>query len=133
VNCWLGFSAFYPGFLVDDPEGYSRELQSALRMTDSTVDACSTLAPTSSVRIRSWRKRWLAARSIWIPEVRFSPGRNTRTPACRALNEVLRPSVMVGSGHPPPIPSPEINPQKANRTVRMSGGVPLHEVSYDLV
>src|ERR1700732_401373 len=33
------FFRVYPGFLVDDPDGYSRELQSALRMTDSTVDA----------------------------------------------------------------------------------------------
>src|SRR3981189_3818533 len=33
------FFRVYPGFLVDDPEGYSRELQSALRMTDSTVHA----------------------------------------------------------------------------------------------
>src|SRR3974390_3587775 len=33
------FFRVYPGFLVDDPEGYSRELQSPLRMADSTIDA----------------------------------------------------------------------------------------------
>jgi transcriptional regulator with XRE-family HTH domain len=33
------FFRVFPGFLVDDPEGYSRELQSALRMGDSTVDS----------------------------------------------------------------------------------------------
>src|SRR5215469_17983223 len=33
------FFRVYPGFLVDDPPGYSRELQSELRMADPTVDA----------------------------------------------------------------------------------------------
>jgi transcriptional regulator with XRE-family HTH domain len=33
------FFKVYPGFLVDDPEGYSRELQSELRMEDATVDS----------------------------------------------------------------------------------------------
>ena len=30
------FFRVYPGFLVDDPPGYSRELQSELRMADAT-------------------------------------------------------------------------------------------------
>ncbi len=33
------FFRVYPGFLVDDPAGYSRELQSVLRMEDATVDS----------------------------------------------------------------------------------------------
>jgi len=33
------FFRVYPGFLVDDPAGYSRELQSELRMEDATVDS----------------------------------------------------------------------------------------------
>src|ERR1700747_1290896 len=33
------FFRVYPGFLVEDPEGYTPGVQSALRMTDSTVDA----------------------------------------------------------------------------------------------
>src|ERR1700675_3171478 len=32
------FFRVYPGFLVDDPDGYSRELQSELRVADATVD-----------------------------------------------------------------------------------------------
>ena len=33
------FFRVYPGFLVDDPAGFTRELQSELRMADSTVDS----------------------------------------------------------------------------------------------
>jgi transcriptional regulator with XRE-family HTH domain len=33
------FFRVYPGFLVDDPAGYSRELQSVLRMEDATIDS----------------------------------------------------------------------------------------------
>ena len=33
------FFRVYPGFLVDDPQGFSRQLQSELRMTDATVDS----------------------------------------------------------------------------------------------
>src|ERR1700739_1927730 len=33
------FFRVFPGFLVDDPPGYSRELQSELRMADATVDS----------------------------------------------------------------------------------------------
>ena len=33
------FFRVYPGFLVDDPPGFSRELQSELRMADATVDS----------------------------------------------------------------------------------------------
>lgn len=33
------FFRVYPGFLVDDPAGYSRELQSELRMEDANVDS----------------------------------------------------------------------------------------------
>src|ERR1700740_1509217 len=33
------FFRVYPGFLVDDPQGYSRELQSELRMADATGDS----------------------------------------------------------------------------------------------
>jgi transcriptional regulator with XRE-family HTH domain len=33
------FFRVYPGFLVDDPAGFTRELQSELRMEDATVDS----------------------------------------------------------------------------------------------
>jgi transcriptional regulator with XRE-family HTH domain len=32
------FFRVYPGFLVDDPAGFSRELQSELRIQDATID-----------------------------------------------------------------------------------------------
>ncbi len=33
------FFRVYPGFLVDDPEGFSRQLQSELRTADVTIDS----------------------------------------------------------------------------------------------
>jgi transcriptional regulator with XRE-family HTH domain len=33
------FFRVYPGFLVDDPEGYSTDLQSELRITDAKIDS----------------------------------------------------------------------------------------------
>lgn len=33
------FFRVYPGFLVDDPAGFTRELQSELRTTDTTIDS----------------------------------------------------------------------------------------------
>lgn len=33
------FFRVFPGFLVDDPAGFTRELQSELRMTDTTIDS----------------------------------------------------------------------------------------------
>ena len=33
------FFRIYPGFLVDDPAGFSRELQSELRIQDATIDS----------------------------------------------------------------------------------------------
>ena len=33
------FFRVYPGFLVDDPAGFSRELQSELRIQDATIDS----------------------------------------------------------------------------------------------
>ena len=33
------FFRVYPGFLVDDPAGFTRELQSELRMADNTIDS----------------------------------------------------------------------------------------------
>ena len=33
------FFRVFPGFLVDDPAGFTRELQSELRTTDSTIDS----------------------------------------------------------------------------------------------
>ena len=98
------FFRVYPGFLVDDPPGYSRELQSELRMADATVDswlyagaehfagdselshAIKTIAQVPDSRG--------ALLLLW--EILRTPGLAER------LTEVLRPRPVVGSGHPPP-------------------------------
>ena len=49
------FFRVYPGFLVDDPPGYSRELQSELRMADATVD--SSINPVSPSAMPPVRNR----------------------------------------------------------------------------
>jgi transcriptional regulator with XRE-family HTH domain len=89
------FFRVYPGFLVDDPAGYSRELQSVLRMEDATVDswlyggadqfaadpelerALQTIAEDRDSR----------AAILLLGEILRTPGLADR------LGEVLRPSV----------------------------------------
>lgn len=103
------FFRVYPGFLVDDPEGYTPELQSELRAIDAKVDswlfagaeqftadpelqrAILTIAETADSR----------APLLLLAEILSSPGLAER------LSEVLRPgnppgSPQQGSGHPPP-------------------------------
>jgi len=98
------FFRVYPGFLVDDPPGYSRELQSELRMADATVDswlyagadqfsgdaemaqALRNIAQVSDSR----------AALLLLGEILRTPGLAER------LSEVLQPKPLVGSGHPPP-------------------------------
>ncbi|HUI50435.1 MAG TPA: helix-turn-helix domain-containing protein [Terriglobales bacterium] len=101
------FFRVYPGFLVDDPEGYSRELQSALRMTDSTVDAWLYAGADQFNSDPELEQALLA-----IAEVSDSRGallllgEILRTPGlAERLSEVLQPGVLMGSGHPPPTPS----------------------------
>jgi len=98
------FFRVYPGFLVDDPPGYSRELQSQLRTTDATIDswlyagadqfasdpelsrALSNVAQVADSR----------AAILLLGEILRAPGLAER------LSEVLQPKGLVGSGHPPP-------------------------------
>jgi transcriptional regulator with XRE-family HTH domain len=98
------FFKVYPGFLVDDPPGYSRELQSELRMADTTVDswlyagaehfkADSELAHAIGTIAREPDSRGAL---LLLGEILRTPGLAER------LNEVLRPRAVVGSGHPPP-------------------------------
>jgi transcriptional regulator with XRE-family HTH domain len=101
------FFRVYPGFLVDDPEGYSRELQSALRMTDSTVDAWLYVGSDQFSSDPELEKALLAIAEhpdsrgaiLLLGEILRTPGLAER------LGEVLQPSAITGSGHPPPIPS----------------------------
>lgn len=103
------FFRVYPGFLVDDPEGYTLGLQSELRAIDAKVDswlfagagqftadpelqrALMTIAETPDSR----------APLLLLAEILQTPGLAER------LAEVLRPGRPAGhgrqgSGHPPP-------------------------------
>ena len=101
------FFRVYPGFLVDDPEGYSRELQSALRTTDSTIDAWLYAGADQFNSDPELEKALLAIAEH--PDSRGALmllGEILRTPGlAERLGEVLQPSAITGSGHPPPIPS----------------------------
>ncbi|MGB7844883.1 MAG: helix-turn-helix domain-containing protein [Candidatus Acidiferrum sp.] len=98
------FFRVYPGFLVDDPPGYSRELQSELRMADATVDSW-LFAGTDQFRADAE----LAHALLTIAQEKDSRaallllGEILRTPGlAERLSEVLQPKPLVGSGHPPP-------------------------------
>jgi transcriptional regulator with XRE-family HTH domain len=98
------FFRVYPGFLVDDPPGYSRELQSELRTADTTIDswlyagadqftsdpelanALCDIAQVSDSR----------SAVLLLGEILRTPGLAER------LGEVLQPKTRVGAGHPPP-------------------------------
>jgi len=104
------FFKVYPGFLVDDPEGYTSGLQSDLRAEDAKIDswlfggveqfsadpalsdALSTIAEIEDSR----RALLLLAEILRVPDL------------AERLHEVLRPGAHVdkggqqGSGHPPP-------------------------------
>ena len=101
------FFRVYPGFLVDDPEGYSRELQSALRMTDSTVDAWLYAGADQFSSDPELEKALLSiAEHLDSRSALLLLGEILRTPGlAERLGEVLRPSAVTGSGHPPPISS----------------------------
>src|SRR6201998_1869653 len=97
------FFRVFPGFLVDDPPGYSRELQSELRMADATVDswlfggseqfrADAELAQTLQAIAQENDSR---AALLLLGEILRTPGLAER------LSEVLQPPRLVGAGHPP--------------------------------
>lgn len=98
------FFRVYPGFLVDDPPGYSRELQSELRMADPTVDAWLYAGveqfaadPELSHALRAIaQENDSRAALLLLGEILRTPGLAER------LGEVLQPKSLVGSGHPPP-------------------------------
>jgi transcriptional regulator with XRE-family HTH domain len=98
------FFRVYPGFLVDDPPGYSRELQSELRMADATIDSWLyagaeqfsgdpdlSRALCNIAQVKDSREAILL-----LGEILRTPGLAER------LGEVLQPKSLIGSGHPPP-------------------------------
>jgi transcriptional regulator with XRE-family HTH domain len=101
-----GFFRVFPGFLVDDPAGFSRELQSVLRTEDGTVDAWLY---AGSEQFGSDPE--LAGALLTIADIRDSRGallllaEILRNPGLdERLGEVLQPGVS-GTAHPPPAAS----------------------------
>jgi transcriptional regulator with XRE-family HTH domain len=98
------FFRVYPGFLVDDPEGYSLGLQSDLRTADARVDrwlyagvevfpadpelseALLTIAEVPDSR----------QALLLLAEILRTPG------LCDRLSEVLRPAPLPHNDRPPP-------------------------------
>ena len=98
------FFKVYPGFLVEDPPGYSRELQSDLRMADTTVD--SWLYAGAEHFNGDSELSGAIEKIAQDPDSREALlllGEILRTPGlAERLGEVLRPRPVIGSGHPPP-------------------------------
>jgi transcriptional regulator with XRE-family HTH domain len=98
------FFRVYPGFLVDDPPGYSRELQSELRMADASVDSWlfagtdqfSADAELAQALLTIAQEHDSRGALLLLGEILRTPGLAER------LSEVLKPKPLVGSGHPPP-------------------------------
>ena len=107
------FFRVYPGFLVDDPEGYTKTLQSELRVADAKVDSWLYAGveqfandPDLSEAFRAIAEVHDSRHALLLlAEILRTPGLADR------LHEVLRPGVdpakqpganRSGSGHPPP-------------------------------
>ena len=106
------FFRVYPGFLVDDPEGYTPELQSELRAIDAKVDSWLYAGAEQFTADPELQRAILAVAEtpdsrkplLLLAEILRSPGLAER------LSEVLRPgnspgNEQRGSGHPPPAAS----------------------------
>jgi transcriptional regulator with XRE-family HTH domain len=99
------FFRVYPGFLVDDPEGYTPELQSsALRAVDAKIDSWLYAGAEHFAADPELRRGLLAIAEaedsrrvlLLLAEILRAPGLAER------LGEVLHPVERHGSGHPPP-------------------------------
>ena len=108
------FFRVYPGFLVDDPEGYTATLQSELRVEDAKIDSWLFAGAEQFSADPELSDAFLAVAQepdsrralLLLAEILRAPGLADR------LSEVLQPSVSRteqqdasrrGSGHPPPV------------------------------
>jgi transcriptional regulator with XRE-family HTH domain len=99
------FFRVYPGFLVDDPEGYSKGLQSDLRVVDAKIDSWLYAGAEQFSADPEMRHALLEIAQyedsrkavLLLAEILRSPDLADR------LSEVLRPEPLQGTGHPPPI------------------------------
>src|SRR4030088_2561572 len=98
------FFRVYPGFLVDDPVGYSRELQSELRVADATIDSWLYAGADQFSSDPALENALTAIAEH--PDSRGAVlllGEILRTPGlAERLAEVLQPGALAGSGHTPP-------------------------------
>jgi transcriptional regulator with XRE-family HTH domain len=98
------FFRVYPGFLVDDPEGYTADLQSELRVMDAKIDSWLYAGAeqfASDPELHRAFKTVAAYQDsrramLLLAEIIQMPGLAER------LTEVLQPNARQGSGHPPP-------------------------------
>lgn len=103
------FFRVYPGFLVDDPEGYTLDLQSEVRVIDAKVDSWLYAGveqfssdPELSRALLAIAQHEDSRRAVLLlAEILSTPSLADR------LGEVLRPEMSPtvrpqGSGHPPP-------------------------------
>ena len=103
------FFRVYPGFLVDDPEGYTPGLQSELRAIDAKIDSWLYAGAEQFTADPELQRALLAIAEyedsrkavLLLAEILRSPGLADR------LDEVLSPGEQKGggqegSGHPPP-------------------------------
>src|SRR5947209_19037369 len=98
------FFRVYPGFLVDDPEGYTPGLQSDLRAVDAKIDSWLFAGAEQFAADPPMRHALLEIAQfedsrravLLLAEILRAPGLADR------LEEVLRPAAHQGSGHPPP-------------------------------
>jgi transcriptional regulator with XRE-family HTH domain len=101
------FFRVYPGFLVDDPAGYSRELQSELRVADANVDSWlyagadqfTSDPDLGHALLKIAGEPDSRAALLLLAEILRTPGLAER------LGEVLRPGSFSDVNHPPPNPS----------------------------
>ena len=105
------FFKVYPGFLVDDPEGYTSGLQSDLRAEDAKIDSWLfggveqfSADPELSEALLTIAEVEDSRRALLLlGEILRTPGLSDR------LGEVLRPEAEAdkggqqGRGHPPPV------------------------------
>jgi transcriptional regulator with XRE-family HTH domain len=98
------FFRVYPGFLVDDPEGYTTDLQSQLRVMDAKIDSWLYAGAEQFASDPELHRAFQAIAGyedsrhamLLLAEILRMPGLAER------LTEVLRPNAHQGSGHPPP-------------------------------
>src|SRR5271169_5011484 len=101
------FFRVYPGFLVDDPEGYTPGLQSELRAIDAKVDSWLFAGAEQFTADPALQRALLVIAEhqdsrralLLLAEILRTPDLAER------LGEVLHAGKQQGSGHPPPASS----------------------------